>query len=447
MGPRLGILYYGFEMYPSHKNDKNLDRNFYPSKQLVSFNEWQNIIDYYVATSPDTLPGQKRQPINNELSLFKLLKPALHYTNPSTAFVKINDEDSLHRVVISDAQKQNLYFLNRQLEVTDSVHSDIGQIVNIDFRQNDMLACNIGIMNPHNGRFGKGQFISYSNSKTLLDTIPLFDSLQRPVEITSSDLDSDGKMDYLICEFGYLSGALTWMQNNGNGKFRKHILRPFPGAIKAWINDYNRDNLPDIWVLFTQGEEGVFLFTNKGNGKFEEKEVLRFPPFYGSSYFELADFNKDGFADIVYTCGDNSDYSTVLKPYHGVHIFINDKTNHFAQKFFFPINGCYKAMARDFDGDGDLDIATISFFADYEKQPEEGFVYLQNGGDYKFQPFSVPETQNGRWLTMDAGDLDGDGKIDLVLGNFSVGPAMGKPLKDWKQGPPFMILQNAGKKH
>ncbi len=52
----------------------------------------------------------------------------------------------------------------------------------------------------------------------------------------------------------------------------------------------------------------------------------------------------------------------------------------FNQKYFFPINGCYKAMARDFDGDGDLDIATISFFADYEHQPEEGFVYLENKG-------------------------------------------------------------------
>jgi len=61
MGPRLGIFYYGFEKYPSYKNDKSLDPNFYPKKPLLSFNEWQNIIDYYVATSPDTLPAQNRK--------------------------------------------------------------------------------------------------------------------------------------------------------------------------------------------------------------------------------------------------------------------------------------------------------------------------------------------------------------------------------------------------
>ena len=185
----------------------------------------------------------------------------------------------------------------------------------------------------------------------------------------------------MVCEFGNLTGALSWMENVGNNRFTRHVLRALPGAIKAYINDYNHDGAPDIWVLFAQGEEGIFLFTNRGNGNFETKEILRFPPSYGSSYFEFADFNKDGYPDIIYTCGDNADFSPILKPYHGVYIFLNDGTNQFQQKYFFPINGCYKAMARDFDGDGDLDIATISFFADYDHQPQESFVYLENKGN------------------------------------------------------------------
>ena len=147
---------------------------------------------------------------------------------------------------------------------------------------------------------------------------------------------------------------------------------------------------------FTQGEEGIFLFTNKGNGVFEQQQVLRFPSIYGSTYFEFADFNKDGLKDIVYTCGDNADYSVVLKPYHGVYIFLNEGNNHFKQKYFFPINGCYKAMARDFDQDGDLDIATIAFFADFSSQPEEGFVYLENEGNFEFDPSYDTRMQSGK---------------------------------------------------
>ncbi len=274
---------------------------------------------------------------------------------------------------------------------------------------------------------------------------PLIDSLQRPVQITGADLNNDGREDYIVCEFGYLTGAFSWLENLGNNQFKKHVLRNIPGAIKAFVQDYNHDGLPDIWALFAQGDEGIFLFTNKGNGNFDQEEVLRFPPSYGSSHFELADFNKDGFMDIVYTCGDNADYSPVLKPYHGVYIFMNDGTNHFKQKYFYPINGCYKAIASDFDGDGNLDLAVISFFADYSRQPQESFVYLKNSGNLNFQPYSFPEAVSGRWLTMDAGDFDGDGKTDIILGNFSIGPVMMKHAVDWKKSPPFIILKNVGK--
>ncbi len=447
MGPRLGIFYYGFESYPSYKNDRNLDSNFYPSKPLLTLQEWQDIIDYYVATSPDSLPHQNRQQsIRNSLSLFTVQVPSNTYINPVTSFVKINTNDSLHPLIISDALKQKTYFYNRKLQAADSINTN-GPIVDIDLNETKMLACNIGVLNPNNGRFGKAQFLSFNAATNKEDKLVLFDSLQRPVQLTSADLNNDGRADHIICEFGNLTGALTWMENAGSGKFIRHVLRPFPGAVKAYVQDYNHDGLSDIWALFAQGEEGIFLFTNNGNGNFTQQEVLRFPPVYGSSYFELADFNNDGYPDVVYTCGDNADYSPVLKPYHGVYIFLNDKTNRFIQKYFFPINGCYKAIARDFDNDGDLDIATISFFADYARQPEEGFVYLENEGNYQFQPFSILQTQAGRWLTMDAGDINGDGKIDLVLGNFSMGSGIAKPSKDWKLGPPFMILQNIGKKY
>ena len=352
----------------------------------------------------------------------------------------------MHPVIISDVIKRNIYFFDRQLEVKDSVHTN-GPVVDIDFMKNEMLVCNIGVLNPNNGKFGKGEFIhSNTSGKLQADSIALFDSLRRPVQLTPADLNNDGKTDYLICEFGNLIGSLSWMENTGNNKFTRHVIRGFPGPIKAYIDDYNHDGSPDIWALFAQGEEGVFLFTNDGHGNFISREVLRFPPAYGSSYFELADFNKDGFPDIVYTCGDNADYSAVLKPYHGVYIFLNDGKNNFKQMYFFPINGCYKAIARDFDKDGDLDIATIAFFPDSEGQPEEGFVYLENDGSNNFSPYSTQQAESGRWLTMDAADYDGDGYIDLILGNFSVAPSLKTSKINWKNYPPFIVLKNNGKK-
>jgi len=444
MGPRLGIFQFGSRSYPSYRHDLNLDSNFYPRQPVLNLDQWQNIIDYYSATSPDSLPKQGRtQSIQLTLPFFSVQVPTFTYPQPTTSFVKING-DSLHPLIISDVLKHSVYFLDQKLEIRDSVH--YGPVVDIDFMHGKMLACDIGVLNPNNGRFGKAQFIADVHGKIKVDSTPLFGDLRRPVQISPADLNNDGKQDYLICEFGHLTGAASWMENMGDNKFARHVLRASPGAIKAYIDDYNHDGAPDIWVLFAQGEEGIFLFTNKGKGNFETKEILRFPSSYGSSYFEFADFNKDGHPDIIYTCGDNADFSPILKPYHGVYIFLNNGANQFIQKYFFPINGCYKALARDFDGDGDLDIATISFFADYEHQPEESFVYLENKGNFNFQPYSFPEAKSGRWLTMDAGDIDGDGRLDLVLGNFSLGAPGAKSVNNWKNFAPFIVLKNTAKK-
>lgn len=447
MGPRLGIFIHNNQTYPYSRFDRSLPPGFYPSKATISDEDWQHIIDYYTALSPDSLQGQQRQKaIKSGLPLFTTASASFGYPMPATSYVKIVDSAKPSALIVSDVIKHTSFFLDRNLSLKDSVVTK-GPIVHMDFTANQILATNIGILNPDNGKFGSaGFFASDANGKLRENPSHLFDSLQRPVQVTAADLNNDGNTDYVVCEFGFLTGGLYWMENQGNNKFVRHTLRPLPGAMKAYIQDYNHDGLPDIWVLFAQGEEGVFLYTNKGHGNFDQQEVLRFPPIYGSSYFELDDFNKDGYPDIVYTCGDNADYSVTLKPYHGVYIFLNDGKNNFKQRYFFPINGCYKAIARDFDGDGDLDIATISFFADYQRQPEEGFVYLENLGNFDFQPYSLQEAQKGRWLAMDAGDVDCDGKVDLVLGNFSIGPSMFKHVSDWKTAPPFLILKNTGKK-
>lgn len=445
MGPRLGIFAYNFQEYPSQRYDPKLDSNYYPKKPVLNAEEWQHIIDYYTATSPDTLPPQhRRQAIRMNLSLFDAQASPLQYTNSMTSFVKITGGDSLALLIISDAARKQTYFLNSVLQLTDSVPTS-GPIVDMQLFQNTILATDIGVLNPNNGTFGKAVYFQKNeNGGWKEDSNSVFKNLRRPVQVSSVDLNNDGKKDYVTCEFGYLTGSLCWMESKANGGYTRHVLRPLPGAVKACFQDYNHDGRMDIWVLFAQGEEGIFLYTNNGDGTFREQQVLRFPPMNGSSYFELADFNNDGYSDIVYTCGDNADYSPVLKPYHGVYLFLNDGKNTFTQAFFFPIHGCYKAVARDFDKDGDLDIATISYFADYAQQPEESFVYLENAGNFSFTPYSMEAAEKGRWLTMDAGDVDGDGWTDLVLGNFCLGPTISKSKYDWRKSPPFLFLKNKG---
>jgi hypothetical protein len=327
--------------------------------------------------------------------------------------------------------------LNDKVQTLGSSVMD-GPIVDLLLQKNKITATTIGndiwANNFRNGSIG--EITINKNGVAAPQGKSVFEDLSRPLLVNTADLNGDGKPDYLIAQFGKMIGRLSWFEKSGTDA-GEHVLRDKPGCIKTII-DHGKGKLPDIWALFAQGDEGVFLYTNDGKGNFEEKQVLSFPPSYGSSSFDLVDFNGDGFKDIVYTCGDNGDFSKVLKPYHGVYIYLNDGKNNFTQKYFYPVNGCYKAIAKDFDGDGDLDIAAISEFPG-SKTPWEAFVYLENKGNFNFQAYTLPlNTPFHNGMTMDAADIDGDGKIDLLLGNGYVPTG----TKSHDKQPLFLVLKN-----
>lgn len=444
MGPRLGIFQYMNQRYPNNIGDPNVGRAFYPLSPAMSEEDWKAIIDYYTALAPDSLPSQHRmvslQPDSSDFRIEAAARTSS--TPPGTCFIRW--EPGKRQVLTSDIVSHTLDTWDTGLQLNSSLLIG-GSIVDVAQADSDgYFACNMGPFGPNNALAGHIDHLSIPpRLQAVGRPLPVVvDSLVRPVSLAVADLNGDGRKDIVVCAFGYIKGELAWEENKGQGIYQKHVLREVPGAIRVIVQDYNHDGLPDLWVLFAQGNEGIVLYTNRGGGQFDERQILQFPPSYGSSSFELDDFNKDGQPDILYTCGDNADFSTVLKPYHGLYIFMNDGHLHFTSRYFFPINGCYKAMARDFDGDGNLDIASIAFFADYKHQPEEGFVYLKGKGSLQFSAYHVPGTECGRWITMDVADADGDGKPDILLANCSVAPGFMTSATDWKKGPPFIVLWN-----
>lgn len=389
--------------------------------------DWKKIVAFYEENAPEKLPNQGREPISAITNLF-LVKPISipKSSFPSLTYIKIDATNqqiyAASDSVLSVFDKKATAILAQKVEET---------IVDIDFRNTTQKAgnrtgyfTNIGILNPNDLAKGSLHSFDFAGKNNFKNTGKILENLTRPVQSISVDLDKDGLIDQLICGYGNKNGGLVWQKNLGKNKYKTITIRALSGAIKAYIDDVNKDGLPDIWVLFAQAQEGIFLFTNKGKDKegilqFDTKEILRFSPVHGSSFFELVDLNKDGHKDILYTSGDNADYSThLLKNFHGVYGYLNDGLNNYKQAFFYPINGCFKALARDFDKDGDLDIATISYFPDFKNQPKEGFVYLENKGKFAFSATSIKEVNAGNWLVMDAADLDADGDEDIVLGNF-----------------------------
>lgn len=428
-----------FDRHPFEESDKIFSR----TEQMISTGDWQKIVAYYQANAPESLPAQSRPVVNHILSDFLVEKPR-YGSPPLNTFLKI---DPGNHWIYAGSMDSVLRIYDERLNLV-AENSQTAIPVGLEFNQSldsvgtrHGIVTYIGLMDPNDLRTGSAGSFTIDRPGTMIYQKRI-DTLPRPVQVTSTDLDLDGRADYLVCGFGNHEGAFSWLKNNDEGGFEKRVLRPLPGAIRAIVEDVNRDGLPDIISLFAQGDEGIFLFVNKGSGHFETKAVLRFPPVNGSTFFEMVDFNGDGNKDILYTCGDNADHSPILKQYHGVYIYLNDGRFNFTNAFFFPLNGAFKALSRDFDKDGDLDIAAISYFPDTTNQPQEGFVYLQQSSAMKFTPAYIKEYRLGRWITLDAGDLDADGDEDIVIGSL-YHPREAERMKvDVRSKPPWLLLRN-----
>ncbi|MCG8309077.1 MAG: VCBS repeat-containing protein [Cytophagales bacterium] len=452
MGHRLGI--YRGDRQPDSLFEKGVGgqivkrAKIYPEKPQLAREDWQKIVDYYIEHAPDTiLPPIRKNRIVKSLEHFKYKPSPYTHRPPLTIMIKILPDN--RGIVFGDGKRgiSNLSFLKPSLEKDYNISLKTTPVHYYEKNDTVFLTTIGDHMYPHdapNGTvqkvFKKPRVNTYSSADIVIK------NLQRPVFSEYADLDADGLEDIVICEYGNLTGKLVWYQNQGNSSYSMRPLRGEPGAICVRVEDFDGDGLLDIVALMAQGDEGIFWYKNRGNGTFEENRLLSFLPLYGSQYFELVDMNRDGYKDILYVCGDNADLTPILKGYHGIYLYINDGGQKFKKEFFYQLNGAYKAIPMDYDMDGDLDIASISFFPDYYNYPEESFVYLENDGALNFSGYSFPEATRGRWIVMDAGDIDGDGDIDIALGSFVSFIAQGDTTglgDQWiKSGPSVALLEN-----
>lgn len=411
----------------------------------ISLQEWNKIVTYYNTLAPAKLKFPHADNPKTDYGVFNLVKPKWQNNQhlALTTFVGFNPNNQ--NIYSADAES-NLYKWNKFLkpEWSAKLPSPATNIIWDDKNSNNGIVTCIGTLPPSD--IANGQIIQYNfNLKTLKANIVYADSLPRAVQTVAADFNRDGLTDYAVCGFGHDKGGLYLVKRINNKRFQTTAIRSIPGATQLVSGDFNHDGWPDLMCLFAQADEGIWLFLNDHKNGFITKNILHFPPIFGSSSFQLVDFNHDNLPDILYTAGDNSDYSRVLKPYHGVYIFINQGDFRFKKKYFYHIDGCTKAIAEDFKHSGKLDIAVISFFADFKNDPTEGLEYLEQTENLQFTPHKIPVSNQGRWITMNTCDYNQDGFIDLILGNFSMGGNLinQKDFKpDWNMHQPIIVLQN-----
>ncbi len=437
MSHNLGISTYGISYYKGPKDTAG-----------ISLTNWEIVQAYYNKVAPAELPAAKPSvPLSADWAGFSLQKPEESKNVAHTSMVAA--DQSSGKIYTSDVLKTNLIEWDKNLKpriVAELPSAGVdAEFIKDEKGADAALVTCIGQIEAMDFPNGKVVTVDLGQKTTAAPKIVASD-ISRPVQSVSGDFNKDGLTDWIICSQGKKSGEVYLFTQKSDHSFLQSTIFKKAGAVQARVGDFNNDGWPDLMVLFGSGDEGLWLFLNDQKGGFTSRNLLQFPPVYGSTSFQLVDMNHDGKLDLIYTCGYNFRDSRILKPYHGLYIFTNQGDWNFKESYFYPIDGCIKAIATDFDGDGDIDIATIAFFADLKSKPEEGFIYFEQDKPMSFKPHAVPVSKYGRWMTLDT-IAKANGRPDIVLGNYASGFSIQPELKPfWNIYLPLIVLENKNKK-
>jgi FG-GAP-like repeat/Abnormal spindle-like microcephaly-assoc'd, ASPM-SPD-2-Hydin len=275
---------------------------------------------------------------------------------------------------------------------------------------------------PPGGGTSNVVFFDISSPVSTLTFSTSYNFAGGPYGMIAADFNGDGKLD--LAAMSLPTGATNNLSvsvqlGNGDGSFQMPVNYPLDGnggAVSIVAADFNGDGKLDIAVLNIGGcgvdvcANTISVLLGNGDGTFQPQTA--YPTALGAQFLLVGDFNRDGKLDLA--TGNNSDID--LNNYNGlptVSVFLGNGDGTFQSHVDYPIGNnvtTISAMvAGDFNGDGNLDLACMSYDA---KNVAELSVLLGNG-DGSFQP-ATQTSLPAFGLSLIAADVNGDGKLDLV---------------------------------
>jgi hypothetical protein len=222
--------------------------------------------------------------------------------------------------------------------------------------------------------------------------------------IAVGDFNGDGKLD--VVEPDFVNDSADVYLGNGDGTFQSGIEYPagigYPFYVT--VGDFNGDGITDLAVGTDYGTFSVLL--GNGSGGFNPPIVSASTTSLGAMW--LADVNHDGKLDLIAVSASNSSSNIAVLLGNGDGTF-QPETDYAVPEGLFAIS------VGDFNGDGILDLASISGVdsGGFKVLPPGTLSYLFGKGDGTFSPainYVAPIAQDA----IAVGDFNNDGLLDVA---------------------------------
>jgi hypothetical protein len=245
--------------------------------------------------------------------------------------------------------------------------------------------------------------------------------------VATGDFNGDGRSD--VATANPSSNNVSVLLSNANGTLQ--AAQQFPAGTNPRsiaVGDVNNDGKVDLVTVNTGGGGNISVLLGNGNGTFQAPTTVTLPaqapPPGATSTTPVAqapvsvavgDLNADGKLDLAVN-GQISFYIPYYSPYGGrfdwpqtnnrVNVLLGNGNGTFGNATVYPPEHLsFSIDARDFTGDGKLDVLTAGWGT--------AFVWPGNGNG-TLQPAVTSGGSASGLPTI--GDFDGDAKLDLVFG-------------------------------
>ena len=227
--------------------------------------------------------------------------------------------------------------------------------------------------------------------------------------VSLGDIDGNGTLDVVLAKGRHWPLNDLILRNDGHGNFTTERLADAPDrTYSAALADLDGDGALDI-VVSNDRPDKKLVYKNDGKGHFTVIGTFGEPE-WSTRYVTVADLNGDKRPDLI--VANRSSNPSAPKPSF---VCLNDGKGGFPRCEPLATQSATIIVAADLDGDGKIDL-----FVPHRDGGQSLIFWNDGSGHFTAPPVTFGgAVSNARAAA--AGDVNGDGILDLVVGDEKAG--------------------------